>query len=96
MVILPITFAGCFPSHLSSYTHSDYIRILIPYCVLSSVLGTEDTKEKKDSASSFKVPMVCEGGRHAQKPRAVSATDVTVNVSRGLVGSEVGLVILPD
>lgn len=50
------------------------------------MLGTEDTKKKKDSASSFKVPMVCDGGRHAQKPRAVSATDVTVNTLRGGTG----------
>lgn len=36
--------------------------------------------------------MVCEGGGHAQKSRAVSAMDVTVNVFRGLLGSEDRLV----
>lgn len=35
--------------------------------------------------------MVCEGGRHAQKSRAVSAMDVTVTF-RGLLGSEDRLV----
>lgn len=57
------------------------MHLLNPYCVL---WARSWRYKDQDSASPFKMLMVCEGDRHEQKPRTVSGMDISVMVFGGL------------